>query len=140
MSAGLTGFCLSQATQLSDNVLSLIFSFNNLSRNMQTACLKGAGSLRILFNPFLLTMLNRIQFQRVGEYTQLAPEKDDVTKSSEESPATWPTTRAIELRNVTARYTTDGQDIPKNIPLRIMPGERIAIVGRTGSGKSTVSA
>ncbi|TQV90017.1 ABC transporter [Cordyceps javanica] len=93
MSAGFAGFCLSQATQLSDKVLALIFSFNNLSVVMQT-------------------------FQRVQEYAQLAPEKDCVTKS--------------------IRYNPNGQDILKNISLRIEPGSRVAIVGRTGSGKSTL--
>ncbi|OAQ99803.1 hypothetical protein LLEC1_00714 [Akanthomyces lecanii] len=136
ISAGLTGFCLSQATQLSDNVLSLIFSFNNLNRDMQTV--RFENNTRTLFNFRHLLMLNRKQFHRVREYTQLAPEKDGITKSSEELPATWPSTGAIELRNVTARYTPDGQDILKNISLRILPGERIAIVGRTGSGKSTL--
>lgn len=85
-------------------------------------------------------MLGGIKFQRVREYTQLAPEKDLVAETSEELPATWPTTGAIELRNVTARYSPDGPDILKNISLRIRRGERLAIVGRTGSGKSTVSA
>ncbi|EJP70372.1 ABC transporter [Beauveria bassiana ARSEF 2860] len=77
-------------------------------------------------------------FQRVREYAQLAPEKDCVTKSSEYVPANWPKTGAVELRNVTVRYNPDGQDILKSISLRIEPGERIAIVGRTGSGKSTL--
>ncbi|XWX00437.1 hypothetical protein V2A60_008457 [Cordyceps javanica] len=113
MSAGFAGFCLSQATQLSDKVLALIFSFNNLSVVMQT-------------------------FQRVQEYAQLAPEKDCVTKSSEYVPASWPKTGAVELRNVTVRYNPNGQDILKNISLRIEPGSRVAIVGRTGSGKSTL--
>lgn len=36
MSAGFVGFCLSQATQLSDKVLALIYSFNRLSLDMQT--------------------------------------------------------------------------------------------------------
>ncbi|OAA57792.1 abc transporter [Cordyceps fumosorosea ARSEF 2679] len=113
MSAGFAGFCLSQATQLSDKVLALIFSFNNLSVVMQT-------------------------FQRVREYAQLAPEKDCVTKSSENVPASWPKTGTVELRNVTVRYNPNGQDILKNISLRIEPGSRVAIVGRTGSGKSTL--
>lgn len=36
MSAGFAGFCLSQATQLSDKIFALIFSVNRLSIDMQT--------------------------------------------------------------------------------------------------------
>lgn len=83
--------------------------------------------------------LRGIQFQCVREYTLIAPEEDCVAKSGE-VPASWPETGAIEFRNVTIRYASDGQDILKNVSLTIEPGERIAIVGRTGSGKSTVSS
>ncbi|KAM0668486.1 hypothetical protein ACQRIU_002048 [Beauveria bassiana] len=113
LSAGLAGFCLSQATQLSDKVLATIFSFNSLSLDMQI-------------------------FQRVRGYTKLAREKDCTTESSKRLPASWPRTGSVELQNVTVRYTPTGQDILKNISLKIEPGERIAIVGRTGSGKSTL--
>ncbi|KAM3460247.1 hypothetical protein NHJ6243_006065 [Beauveria neobassiana] len=113
LSAGLAGFCLSQATQLSDKVLATIFSFNSLSLDMQI-------------------------FQRVRGYTKLAREEDCTTDSSKRLPASWPRTGSVELQNVAVRYTPTGQDILKNISLKIEPGERIAIVGRTGSGKSTL--
>ncbi|KAJ6786122.1 hypothetical protein PWT90_02478 [Aphanocladium album] len=133
MSAGFAGFCLSQATQLSDKVLALIFSFNNLSVVMHTVRLE---EYEESFHHLL--MLSDVQFQRVREYAQLAPEKDCVTKGSEYVPASWPKTGTVELRNVTVRYNPNGQDILKNISLRIEPGSRVAIVGRTGSGKSTL--
>ncbi|EJP62389.1 ABC transporter [Beauveria bassiana ARSEF 2860] len=112
-SAGLAGFGLSQATQLSDKVLATIFSFTSLSLDMQI-------------------------FQRVRGYTKLAREEDCTTDSSKRLPASWPRTGSVELQNVTVRYNPTGHDILKNISLRIEPGERIAIVGRTGSGKSTL--
>lgn len=134
MSAGFAGFCLSQATQLSDRILALIFSLNSLSVVMQTVRLaEDWASCCHLLIP------SDVQFQRVREYAQLAPEKDGAIMSSEYVPADWPKTGAVELRNVTVRYSADGPDILKNISLTIQPGERVAIVGRTGSGKSTVS-
>lgn len=44
----------------------------------------------------------------------------------------------IELRNVS--FTYPGQRTPalQNVSLRIVPGERIVILGRTGSGKTTL--
>jgi ABC-type bacteriocin/lantibiotic exporter with double-glycine peptidase domain len=53
-------------------------------------------------------------------------------------PAGWPRTGAVEFRNVTVRYDVDGQDILKDINLTFEAGERVAVIGRTGSGKSTV--
>lgn len=50
----------------------------------------------------------------------------------------WPRTGRVEYQNVTIRYDANGPDILKNINLIFEPGKRIAIVGRTGSGKSTV--
>lgn len=53
-------------------------------------------------------------------------------------PVGWPRTGAVEFRNATVRYDVDGQDILKDINLTFEAGERVAVIGRTGSGKSTV--
>ena len=45
---------------------------------------------------------------------------------------------AVELDHVTFRYSDDTPVILKDISLRIRPGEYIAIVGKTGCGKSTI--
>ncbi|KAJ3498810.1 hypothetical protein NLG97_g822 [Lecanicillium saksenae] len=123
LSAGIVGFCLSQATEISSNVLALVFTVSELNLQMQT-------------------------FHRVREYGKLPPEPESISevKSMEGAeteiprtpPANWPSTGAIEFRNVTVRYELDGPDILKNINLRFNAGERVAVVGRTGSGKSTL--
>lgn len=78
---------------------------------------------------------------------QLEPEEktDDVHGAASSPDLTaieakdWPQTGSIEFRNVTIRYDPDGPDILKDVNLRFLAGERVAVVGRTGSGKSTVS-
>lgn len=44
----------------------------------------------------------------------------------------------IEFRNVTARYRADLPLVLKDVSLHILPGDRVGICGRTGSGKSTM--
>lgn len=46
---------------------------------------------------------------------------------------------AIELRKISFRYPGQTADVLSNISLRIGSGEKIAIVGRMGSGKSTIA-
>lgn len=53
-------------------------------------------------------------------------------------PNGWPQSGEIEFRNVTVRYE-DGPNILTDINLKFKAGERVAIIGRTGSGKTTVS-
>lgn len=53
-------------------------------------------------------------------------------------PVNWPRSGSVEFCNATIRYQPDGPDILKDISLKFEAGERVAIVGRTGSGKSTV--
>jgi ATP-binding cassette, subfamily B, bacterial len=50
----------------------------------------------------------------------------------------WPSLRGdIEFRNVSFQYT-NGEKVLKNFNLRVKAGETIALVGETGSGKSTI--
>ena len=44
----------------------------------------------------------------------------------------------VQLENVGFRYSSDGSEVLRSINLMIKGGQKIAIVGRTGSGKSTL--
>ena len=44
----------------------------------------------------------------------------------------------VEFENVTARYPLRFDIILKHLTFQIMPGQHVAIVGRTGSGKSSL--
>ncbi|MEP7271117.1 MAG: ABC transporter ATP-binding protein [Acidobacteriota bacterium] len=44
----------------------------------------------------------------------------------------------IEFRQLTYRYTADSPEVLKDVDLVIEPGQTVAFIGRTGSGKSTL--
>ena len=53
-------------------------------------------------------------------------------------PYSWPENGAIEFKNVTIRYREGTPDVIKGINFSIKSGEKVGIIGRTGSGKSTL--
>ncbi|PNP85499.1 hypothetical protein FNYG_00555 [Fusarium nygamai] len=123
VAAGLVGFSLTNANGLSQTILLLVRAMNDLEVEMQS-------------------------FHRVREYVKLEPEeKEDKTYPEEGEytddpchviPQNWPRSGEIEFRNVTIRYDPDGSDILTGINLKFKAGERVAVIGRTGSGKSTL--
>ncbi|GFG23766.1 ATP-binding cassette transporter abc4 [Aspergillus udagawae] len=115
-SAGLVGFSLTNAIGLSQTILTLVRTMNELEVELNS-------------------------FQRIGEYAEIEPEEklsDKERTKADTIPASWPTLGKVEFHSVSARYQPDGPDVLRNVSFVAKPGERIGIVGRTGSGKSTL--
>ncbi|GES62198.1 ABC multidrug transporter [Aspergillus terreus] len=116
-SAGLVGFSLTNAIGLSQTILTLVRTTNELE--VELNC-----------------------FQRMREYADIAPEEqlseEKRAKAAAALPASWPIAGRVEFHDVVARYHEHGPDVLRGVSFVANPGERIAIVGRTGSGKSTL--
>ncbi|KAL4789301.1 hypothetical protein BDV19DRAFT_374334 [Aspergillus venezuelensis] len=65
---------------------------------------------------------------------------DEEEEGDIDIPASWPAKGHIEFRNVTASYDSSGrgQTVIKDVNLNIQHGEKIALCGRSGSGKSSL--
>ena len=48
------------------------------------------------------------------------------------------TPKEIEIKDLNFRYAEDGENVIKNLNLKITPGEHIAVVGLNGAGKTTL--
>ncbi|KAH1469916.1 hypothetical protein KXV58_001812 [Aspergillus fumigatus] len=115
-SAGLVGFSLTNAIGLSQTILTLVRTMNELEVELNS-------------------------FQRISEYAEIEPEEKPIDKERAKAdtvPASWPTQGRVEFHSVSARYKPEGPDVLRNVSFVANPGERIGIVGRTGSGKSTL--
>ena len=80
--------------------------------------------------------------ERVTHFVNLPQESQTVSSlpggTSFELPDIWPTKGAVTFRNVKARYAEHMPLILKGLSFHVYGGSRVGIVGRTGSGKSTL--
>lgn len=70
--------------------------------------------------------------ERIRHVLQILDEKDDGTLSE------FDFKDRIEIKNLTFRYEENAAPVVKNFNLTIKKGEKIAIVGLSGSGKTTI--
>jgi ABC-type multidrug transport system fused ATPase/permease subunit len=73
--------------------------------------------------------------QRMLTYTQLKSE-DSLVKSTDSK--AWPTSGHLKFTNVTMRYRETLEPAVQNLSFEVQAGMKVGIVGRTGSGKSSI--
>jgi len=93
-----------------------------------------ARPLRSLADKFNLMQTAMASAERIFQLLEEPVQKDH------KSPVLQlpPTRGKIEFRNVSFSYN-GGQDVLENVSFTIMPGEKVAIVGATGAGKTTIT-
>jgi len=77
--------------------------------------------------------------ERIHYYGTSLPE-EAALRTGAQIPPSWPEYGAIEFRGVTMRYRDGLPLVLKNLTLSIPGGSRVGIVGRTGAGKSSITA
>ncbi|KAF8650152.1 hypothetical protein AX16_005387 [Volvariella volvacea WC 439] len=109
--AAQTGFSLSMAVAFSTMILTGVRIYNNVE-------------------------LNGNSLERVLQYIKIKPESGYAQQSR--PPAYWPASGELVVQELSARYSETGPEVLRNISFRIKSGEHVGIVGRTGSGKSSL--
>ncbi|KAI0793376.1 hypothetical protein C8Q75DRAFT_558190 [Abortiporus biennis] len=112
MKASLMGFSLTMAVGFTSQILWWVRSFN---------AFQTSGT----------------SLERVKQY--LTIEHEPSPKPDGIPPAYWPASGDIIVNNLSARYSADGPKVLNDISFHIKSGERVGIVGRTGSGKSSLT-
>lgn len=73
-------------------------------------------------------------FERIERYSHTPPE----SQTGDPPPVGWPTRGAITFHNLSARYRPHLPLVLTGISCSLPAGSRVGIIGRTGSGKSTL--
>ena len=86
-----------------------------------------------------LTQRAEASMQRISEFLMTEPEVKEDPLAVEPALLSGQKEGAIEFSNVSYTYPDSGIEALKNISLSIPAGHTVVIVGRTGSGKSTLT-
>ena len=79
-----------------------------------------------------------VGLERAIAYTKIIQERPDHMPKDNQI-GVWPSEGGIRFENYSVQYRPETEIVLKNLNFEINPREKIGIVGRTGSGKSTIA-
>lgn len=138
MSVGYTGFLLaamSRAYQEGRSNSRLFLRISPFGHPL-IACLVYHAAMLVM-RYWTRVEIALVSVERVKEFCEVDSEAPAFTDV--ELPQGWPAPGRIVVNNLSARYAPTLPDVLKNISFEIDAGTRVAVVGATGSGKSTLS-
>ena len=80
---------------------------------------------------------NMTSVERLTAYLDIASEAASHTGADADLPVGWPASGNISFRQMTLAYAGRAKPALRDISCNFEPGEKIALVGRTGAGKSS---
>ncbi|KAJ3747371.1 multidrug resistance-associated ABC transporter [Lentinula detonsa] len=75
--------------------------------------------------------------ERMKRYLDIEHEEEATSEGI--PPAYWPASGTLHVEGLCARYSANGPEVLHNLTFSVRSGEHIGIVGRTGSGKSSLT-
>ncbi|CCM00626.1 uncharacterized protein FIBRA_02662 [Fibroporia radiculosa] len=102
-------------------------------------------SMAVGFSSYILyavRMFNEFEvsgnsLERIQQYMEI--EQEEKPTENGVPPAYWPASGDLKVEKLSARYSSDGPRVLENVSFEVKSGERVGIVGRTGSGKSSLT-
>jgi ABC-type multidrug transport system fused ATPase/permease subunit len=111
--AGAAGLALTYAVTFTENVLWFVRLYSANEQNMNSV-------------------------ERVKEYLDVEQESA-ATIPETKPPSNWPSKGSVEFIGYSTRYRPDFDRVLKDVTFKILPGEKVGVVGRTGAGKSSMA-
>ncbi|KAF2263838.1 hypothetical protein CC78DRAFT_533624 [Lojkania enalia] len=111
--AGAAGLALTYAVTFTENVLWFVRLYSANEQNMNSV-------------------------ERIKEYLDVDQEAAAIVPENR-PPTNWPNQGSVEFISYSTRYRTEFDLVLKNISFKILPGEKVGVVGRTGAGKSSLA-
>lgn len=94
-----------------------------------------------LVQVYAIIQQNLTSVERIAEYMWIEQEPTGLAlgRLPQRVSEDWPMQGGVVFRNFTARYAPHLEPVLRNISFQAEAGERVAIVGRTGAGKSSMA-
>ncbi|KAH9480765.1 ATP-binding cassette transporter abc4 [Psilocybe cubensis] len=120
--------------------LYLVYGSNISASNTGFSLTLGFGFTLYIF--WLIRVVNDLEvesnsLERIQGYIDI--DQEPKPTSSGLPPASWPTSGDIRVEGLSAQYSQTGPRVLHNLSFHISSGQRIGVVGRTGSGKSSLT-
>ncbi|KAK4543111.1 hypothetical protein LTR36_005888 [Oleoguttula mirabilis] len=111
--AGAAGLAMTYAVTFTENVLWFVRLYASNEQNMNSV-------------------------ERIKEYLDVDQEAAAIVPENRPD-ANWPSKGSVEFIGYSTRYRSDFDFVLKQITFKILPGEKVGVVGRTGAGKSSLA-
>ncbi|GAB7347716.1 hypothetical protein MBLNU459_g5273t1 [Dothideomycetes sp. NU459] len=111
--AGAAGLAMTYAVTFTENVLWFVRLYSVNEQNMNAV-------------------------ERIKEYFDVDQEAAPIIEKNRPA-ANWPSQGGVEFVDYSTRYRADFDFVLKKISFKILPGEKVGVVGRTGAGKSSLA-
>lgn len=111
--AGAAGLAMTYAVTFTENVLWFVRLYSVNEQNMNAV-------------------------ERIKEYFDVDQEAAPIVEKNRPA-ANWPSEGGVEFIAYSTRYRADFDHVLKQISFKILPGEKVGVVGRTGAGKSSLA-
>ena len=96
-------------------------------------------SLSVLIDRYTTLETSLGAIARIKDFQETIAQ-EHLPQERESPPDQWPSCGAVEFSGINASYTADAEPVLQDLTLKIQPGQKVGICGRTGSGKSSLLA